>query len=96
MFHSIPNIPVQVVFRKAAPSTISAEVGARVPLSELCAGRIGVIDFWHTKCTRCPAAIEKLNEMAGSFENKNVLWLTLALSQGAGNAEVVRDLVHDE
>ena len=26
-----------------------------------------VIDFWHTKCTKCPAALEKLNDLSEKY-----------------------------
>jgi hypothetical protein len=54
-----------------------------------------VIDFWHTKCTRCPAALEKLNGEAGKAGNEDVIYLSCALSQGEGNHEVAADLVCD-
>lgn len=39
-----------------------------------------LIDFWHTKCTRCPAALEKLNTEAAT--SNDILYVSCALSQG--------------
>lgn len=91
----IPAIPIRLL-RKGNSSPLKVEENTIVPLADLCEGRIGVIDFWHTKCTRCPAAIEKLNDIAKKFDDKDVLWLTCALSQGEGNCGVVHDLVQEE
>jgi len=40
--------------------------GAKVTLDQLRAGKKIVIDFWHVKCTRCPAALEKLDTIAAN------------------------------
>jgi thiol-disulfide isomerase/thioredoxin len=62
------------------------------------AGKVMVIDFWHTKCTRCPAALEKLNNMAESYadEAEAVMFVGCALSQGDGNKDIVVDMVDGE
>ena len=92
----LPSIPVRIL-KRGNDSPLSQEEGSVVSLATLCEGQVGVLDFWHTKCTRCPAAIEKLNGLAEGFGNKNeVLWFTCALSLGDGNGEVVSDLVQDE
>ena len=52
-----------------------------------------VIDFWHTKCTRCPAALEKLNDEAEM--HPEIMFVSCALSQGPGNRAVAADLVGD-
>ena len=54
-----------------------------------------VIDFWTTKCTRCPAALEKLNEEACMAENSDILFVSCALSQGKDNYAMAADLVCD-
>lgn len=51
-----------------------------------------VIDLWHTKCTKCPAALEKLNDLAGSTEKTDSLYISIALSLGDGNFEVASDV----
>jgi thiol-disulfide isomerase/thioredoxin len=40
------------------------------------------VDFWHTKCVRCPAALSKLNSLVESYDS--VLFVACALSQGPG------------
>jgi hypothetical protein len=52
-----------------------------------------VLDFWTTKCVKCPAALEKLNDEAEGVDD--VIYVSCALSQGEGNKEMVRDLVGD-
>lgn len=54
-----------------------------------------LIDFWTTKCTRCPAALEKLNEEACLAENSDILFASCALSQGKDNYAMAADLVCD-
>ena len=54
-----------------------------------------VIDFWTTKCTRCPAALEKLNDEACLAENADILFVSCALSQGEDNYAMAADLVCD-
>ena len=54
-----------------------------------------VIDFWTTKCTRCPAALEKLNDEACLAENADIVFVSCALSQGKDNYAMAADLVCD-
>ena len=94
---SLPSIPI--VFLKAGEKSALASTAAdtRSTLKDLLAGKIGVIDFWHTKCTRCPAAIEKLNGQAAGFGNEEeVVFVTCALSQGGSDVDTVKDVVEDE
>jgi thiol-disulfide isomerase/thioredoxin len=51
-----------------------------------------VVDFWHTKCVKCPAALSKLNDEAGDADASNVLYIGIALSQGPDNYEVAADV----
>eukprot|EP00981_Chlorochromonas_danica_P007359 scaffold1690_cov177-Ochromonas_danica.AAC.36 len=64
-------------------------------LKEVCAGKVGVIDLWHTKCTRCPAALGHFNELAAEFDSSKVIFLACALSQGSGNEEDVADFINE-
>lgn len=64
-------------------------------LSELHAtigkGKHMVIDLWHTKCVKCPAALSHLNDIAN--DNNDIVFVACALSLGDGNKEVVADVV---
>ena len=40
-------------------------------ITSLCHGNYLVIDFWHTKCTKCPLALEKLNDITKKNFNTN-------------------------
>ena len=61
-------------------------------LQELCNGKVGVIDLWHTKCQKCPAALDKFNGEAENFSSEEVMFIACALSLGNGNKEDVADL----
>ena len=52
-----------------------------------------VLDFWHTKCVKCPAALDKLNTEATNYPSQDVLFISCALSQGDGNFGVAEDVV---
>jgi thiol-disulfide isomerase/thioredoxin len=55
-------------------------------------GKFFVVDFWTTKCVRCPAALDRLNNEAETMSDK-AIFVSCALSQGDGNKEIVSDLV---
>lgn len=82
----LPNIDVYLLDGQSDLQKIS--------LREVCAGKSGVIDIWHTRCTRCPAALDKLHaEYQKIFmNNPKVQFVALALSQGPGNFEDVAEL----
>ena len=71
------------------------ENSKNLSLNELRDGRAMLIDFWTTKCVKCPAALEKLNEEAANNADGSVLYVSCALSQGPGNQDVVRDMVDE-
>ena len=52
-----------------------------------------VIDFWHTKCTKCPSALEKLDNICKNF--KDVNFASCALSLEEGDLDVVKDVAED-
>jgi hypothetical protein len=60
-----------------------------------------VIDLWHSKCVKCPAALDKLNDFAGSSSTStssssdDVLYVSCALSQGPGNIDLACEMVAD-
>lgn len=62
--------------------TSIAELAGRCPM---------VIDFWHTNCSRCPAALSKLDDIATAYPS--VRFVACALSLGDGNFDIVRDAV---
>ena len=72
-------------------SVLDIASGHMTTFQALRASRALVIDFWHTKCVRCPAALEKLNSEAAM--RKDVLFAACALSQGAENLEIVQDVI---
>jgi hypothetical protein len=49
-------------------------------ISELRAGKPLVLDLWHTKCTRCPDALTKLDMLAASGKHAGVVFASCALS----------------
>jgi peroxiredoxin len=50
--------------------------GQTVELDSL-KGKVVLITFWSTKCPICESEIPKLNQMASSFKNKDVVFLGL-------------------
>ncbi len=78
----LPVLPITIIGNDVATS-----------LKEFCSGKIGVIDLWHTKCIKCPAALEKLNEEAS--EHTEFLYIAAALSLGPGNKDAVSDLISE-
>jgi thiol-disulfide isomerase/thioredoxin len=60
------------------------------------AGRPLVLDFWHTRCERCPEALTKLDQIAGSGEHVGVLFAACALSTGHGSMEMTQELLGDD
>jgi thiol-disulfide isomerase/thioredoxin len=72
--------------------TVLGEEERECTLQELVAGKVGVIDLWHTKCTKCPAALSKFDADAEKFGNEEVMFIACALSLGEGNKEEVTDL----
>ena len=82
---SLPDVPVALL--DGSDSVLS--------LRDFCSGRIGVIDLWHTKCTKCPAGLEKFNTEATKFSSAEVMFIACALSLGEGNKEDVADIGPD-
>lgn len=77
-------------------TTIDENSGELVTLEDLRSNKSMIIDFWHTKCVKCPAAIEKLNEEAEEeIDGAETVVVCCALSLGEGNKEMVEDLVGD-
>ena len=74
------------------------ENSATMSLTALRAGRAMVVDMWTTKCVKCPAALSKLNDEAAKCASSTTapLFVSCALSQGAGNRELVADMVEGE
>ena len=62
-------------------------------ISTLCNNKFLVIDFWHTKCTKCPLALEKLDEMSNNYSNVN--FVSCALSLAENDLDVVKDISED-
>lgn len=80
---------------KVLPKDMDEEGFEKSTLSGFLKGKSGIIDLWHTKCTRCPAALDKLNKQASSCfgdRAEDVVFLSLALSQGEGDIDMVREL----
>lgn len=73
---------------------LNNEIGnTTIKLNDLCKGRIGVIDLWHTKCVKCPSALEKFNKESQKFtSDDNVMFIAGALSLGEGNLDEVSEL----
>mmetsp|Transcript_1397 Transcript_1397/g.1821 ORF Transcript_1397/g.1821 Transcript_1397/m.1821 type:complete len:162 (+) Transcript_1397:30-515(+) len=69
--------------------TLFDEENTKTTLHCLRASKPVVIDFWTTKCVRCPACLSKLNEMATKF--KGVIFLSICLDDLDFGAELVAE-----
>eukprot|EP01050_Picozoa_sp_SAG11_P017303 SAG11_NODE_2480_length_3307_cov_3.206983_5_plen_281_part_00 len=61
-------------------------------IAELAAGKITLIDFWTTKCVRCPLAIEKLNAAAADPKYADVAFFTICTDV----ADTAKEIVEEE
>ena len=66
--------------------------GQQTTIQELAAGKVAVIDFWTTKCVRCPLAIEKLNAKCTDPKYENLAFFTICMDV----AGVAKDIVEEE
>lgn len=58
--------------------TATAIDGTNFTLSDL-RGKVVLITFWSTRCPICAAEIPKLNQLAASYKDKDVVFLGLTL-----------------
>lgn len=62
-------------------------------LDAFCAGRPLVLDFWNTRCVKCPSALAKIDSLAFKF-SESVTFVACALSLGSQSTiEDVEELV---
>ena len=76
---------------------VDEQTGASTTLAAFRAGKPLVLDFWHTRCTRCPAAISKLDDLAP--KHPHVQFASCALSLGSeteGTQEQVLELLEGQ
>mmetsp|Transcript_10235 Transcript_10235/g.19178 ORF Transcript_10235/g.19178 Transcript_10235/m.19178 type:complete len:191 (-) Transcript_10235:26-598(-) len=52
-------------------------------------GKNTVIDFWTTKCTRCPSALDNLNSLAKRPEYSNVKFTSIVLDECDGARNII-------
>mmetsp|Transcript_6805 Transcript_6805/g.12631 ORF Transcript_6805/g.12631 Transcript_6805/m.12631 type:complete len:200 (-) Transcript_6805:167-766(-) len=69
--------------------------GVDTTVLELAAGRNLVIDFWTTRCERCPAALSKLNDLAGEMNKEGRGEDSLFLSVCLDDEEFGKELVEE-
>lgn len=72
-----------------APVTLVASRGSAT-LESVRAGRPIVVDFWNTRCTKCPAALAKMDAMAAKFPS--VAMVACALSLGSSTQGTIEDV----
>lgn len=65
-------------------------MGSQLSLQELLSSQDSLLDFWHIKCTRCPAALDKLSTYAE--ENPSLRYFAICLSRG-DDLEIVKDVI---
>lgn len=54
-------------------------------------GKNTIIDFWTTKCTRCPDALDKLNEMAQDPKYKDVQFISIVCDKLDGARDIIEE-----
>eukprot|EP00579_Thalassiosira_antarctica_P005215 CAMPEP_0201893284 /NCGR_PEP_ID=MMETSP0902-20130614/38312_1 /ASSEMBLY_ACC=CAM_ASM_000551 /TAXON_ID=420261 /ORGANISM="Thalassiosira antarctica, Strain CCMP982" /LENGTH=169 /DNA_ID=CAMNT_0048425021 /DNA_START=52 /DNA_END=561 /DNA_ORIENTATION=+ len=52
-------------------------------------GENTVIDFWTTKCTNCPEALDKLNDLAADERYRNVKFASICCDSGDGARNII-------
>ncbi|GMI55024.1 hypothetical protein TeGR_g6491 [Tetraparma gracilis] len=68
----------------------SLDTAADSSLSEVCAGgKTTIIDFWTTKCTNCPAALDKLDSLQVSSSHQNVQIISICCDSCDGAREII-------
>jgi len=75
-------------------SFVKIEDGVKHTVTSISAGKPLVMDFWHTQCTRCPAALEKLDKLAGKGLG-DVVFTSCALSLSDGDLSMVQEMTED-
>jgi thiol-disulfide isomerase/thioredoxin len=75
---SLPNYPLTNLATAEFTATTQAFKGTPT-----------VIDFWTTKCTRCPAALDELDAMASSPIYKNVKFASICCDLCDGAREIL-------
>eukprot|EP00618_Florenciella_parvula_P026471 CAMPEP_0119511062 /NCGR_PEP_ID=MMETSP1344-20130328/29834_1 /TAXON_ID=236787 /ORGANISM="Florenciella parvula, Strain CCMP2471" /LENGTH=200 /DNA_ID=CAMNT_0007548027 /DNA_START=16 /DNA_END=618 /DNA_ORIENTATION=+ len=84
----LPDVPLRLLDDDSTETTLLA----------LAEGRHVVIDFWTTRCERCPEALTKLNKFAEGWDQEALPTLFLSICCGNGTAddeEVGRDLAEE-
>lgn len=64
-----------------------------IPLEKIIDKKDFVLDFWHVKCGKCPATLDKLNDISNDFPN--VTFSSCALSLEDGDIELIKEMVDD-
>ena len=54
-------------------------------------GKVVVLTFWSTKCAICHSEIPKLNKLAESYKNKEVVFLALTMNNEATVNAYIKD-----
>eukprot|EP00617_Octactis_speculum_P027084 CAMPEP_0185752192 /NCGR_PEP_ID=MMETSP1174-20130828/10995_1 /TAXON_ID=35687 /ORGANISM="Dictyocha speculum, Strain CCMP1381" /LENGTH=163 /DNA_ID=CAMNT_0028429535 /DNA_START=24 /DNA_END=515 /DNA_ORIENTATION=- len=79
---SLPDLELRLLDEASTPTT----------LSTLSSGKPTVIDFWTTRCQRCPAALTKLNEFAEEWcKGHQAVFLSICLD----DEEFAKELVEE-
>jgi thiol-disulfide isomerase/thioredoxin len=87
VFASLPVSQLDVEEQTGAPTTLGA----------LAAGKPLVLDFWHTRCVKCPQALSKLDGVAP--KHAGVTFAACALSLGSeteGTQDQVLELLEGQ
>eukprot|EP00527_Entomoneis_sp_CCMP2396_P000656 CAMPEP_0198151760 /NCGR_PEP_ID=MMETSP1443-20131203/56989_1 /TAXON_ID=186043 /ORGANISM="Entomoneis sp., Strain CCMP2396" /LENGTH=188 /DNA_ID=CAMNT_0043817543 /DNA_START=80 /DNA_END=649 /DNA_ORIENTATION=+ len=59
--------------------------------NQIVRGKRTVIDFWTTRCTRCPQALDDLNEIASQEQNESVRFISICCDKLDGAREIIEN-----
>ena len=72
-------------------AVISLATREKTTLGALCANRPVVFDFWNTRCTKCPAALSKVDGLAGKASTP-IAFVACAMSLGSPTEGTIDDV----
>eukprot|EP00586_Coscinodiscus_wailesii_P012771 CAMPEP_0172520730 /NCGR_PEP_ID=MMETSP1066-20121228/292174_1 /TAXON_ID=671091 /ORGANISM="Coscinodiscus wailesii, Strain CCMP2513" /LENGTH=307 /DNA_ID=CAMNT_0013303537 /DNA_START=50 /DNA_END=972 /DNA_ORIENTATION=+ len=78
--HQVPHLPLTCLNTAEYTST-----------SNVTNGKNTVIDFWTTKCTRCPDALDKLNDMAMQSRYSDIQFISICCDSGDGARNIIEE-----
>jgi thiol-disulfide isomerase/thioredoxin len=80
-------VPQLALHEKFALTDLST--ASETTLCSVAAGKNTIIDFWTTKCVRCPDALDKMNKIAEEIGTENVQFLSVVCGDQDGARNII-------